>query len=438
MFKNQDGPRSPHFTPLALKGNVALPDLAGLNLSERMLAAREQAPRGSSVSWGIPFEIGEVIALQDQPVSVSLSPTTARWLVFLHVSDERPAETNPHGFISPMRGRGQLAEHAADYIVQYGDGSEVRTAIRRRHQIAAFERRWGENCFEAMAQHKVFSVRAAHEQTPLDRSGWGGSQTRVTSADFGAWVNWLWAWENPYPEKTIVGLRFEPVAGLVIVSAVTVGDVHSLPLRWQPRQKACLTLPEGVTFQPELDEDGLLKQIQLDLGQVISAVPRPVYPNKTWPATRNNLLPELSPNQVLIEYTAHPEASFHLWDGRVVAVSQLEAASAGVLRPVAAAQQTLKLRVVERGSGKRFRSSCTFMASGVNTCLRWTATASSTRPGMKITVWILPTSAAGRTTTHCIPARIFLERQPSSCHWVRCMWKFPKGSRSSLCAKSSK
>jgi len=352
MVKNQDGPRSPHFTPLVLKGNASLPDLAGLNLSERMASAREQAPRGRGVSWGIPFEIGEVIALQDQPVSVSMSPTTTRWLVFLHVSDDRPPETNPHGFISPMRGRGRLAEHAADYVIQYADGSEVRTAIRHRHQIGTFERRWGENCFEAVAQHKVFPLRANHEQRPPDWAGWGGSQTRVTSADVGAWVNWLWAWENPCPEKAIVGLRFEPVAGLVIVSAVTAGDVHTLPLRWQPRQKACLILPEGITFQPELDESGLLPQIQLDLGQVISAVPRQVYPNETWPATRNNLLPELSPNQVLVEYTAHPEACFHLWDGQVVAVAQLEAASAGALRPVAAATQMLKLRVIAHNSGK--------------------------------------------------------------------------------------
>ena len=93
MTKIQDGPRSPHFTPLTFKGNATLPDLAGVHLSERMAAAREQAPCGSGVSWGIPFEIGEVIALQDQPVSVSLSPTTARWLVFLHVSDERQTET---------------------------------------------------------------------------------------------------------------------------------------------------------------------------------------------------------------------------------------------------------------------------------------------------------------------------------------------------------
>jgi hypothetical protein len=317
-----------------------------------MSAAREQAPRGSGTSWGIPFEIGEVIALQDQPVSVALSPTTARWLVFMHVTDDLPPEMNVHGFISPMRGRGRLGEHAADYVITYADGSEVRATIRRRHQIGAFEHPWGEQCFEAVAQHKVFPLHADFEQQHLDWNDWGGSQTRVTSADFGPWVNWLWAWENPFPDKQIAGIRFEPVAGLVIISGVTAGSVQTLPLRWQPRQKARLTLPEGVAFQPGLDENGLLKQIQLDLGQVISAAPRPVYPNETWPATRHNLLPEPSPSQVLIEYTAHPEACFHLWDGQVVPVSQVEAASSGLLSPVAASHHPVRLKVIEKTSGK--------------------------------------------------------------------------------------
>ncbi len=352
MFKQQDGPRSPHFTPLTLKGNIKLPDLAGIPLSEGMSSAREQAPRGSGVSWGIPFEIGDVIVLQEQPVTVALEPIPARWLVFLHTSDIRPLDKNQHGFYSPMRGAGQLAEHAADYVICYADGSEVRAVIRRRHQIGDFQHRWGENCFEAVAQHKVFPVRAEHEQRRPDWRDWGDTQTRVTSADYSAWVNWVWAWENPYPEKAIVGLRFEPAVGLVIVSAVTAGNVQSLPLRWLPRHKACLTLPDGEAFQPNLDEDGLLKQIQLDLGQVISAAPRLVYPNATWPATRNNLLPELLPNQVLIEYTAHPEACFHLGDGQVVPISQVEAGSSGSLNLVAAAEQTVRLRVVEKGSRK--------------------------------------------------------------------------------------
>jgi len=364
----QDGPSSPLFAPLPFgtlppQGSVALPRLAGAGISDEMSAALEHAPGGDCVAWGIPFEIGDVVALTDQVVSVEFSPTVAQWLVFMHTSDLRPVEPGPGGFILPMRGQGQLAEHAADYVILYADGAEERVTIRRRHQLGAFQRRWGENCFDAVAHCKPHPVRASHEQLI---AGWGQSQTRVAAADSGPWVNWLWAWENPHPDKAVAGMRFEPVSGIIIVSAISAGDASSLPLRWRTRRKALLALPQGETFRPELDEQGLLRQIQLDMGQVISATPRPVYPNDAWAETYNNQIPERpeseneSENDVLIEYTAHADACFHLSDGQVVPVTQVEENSKHFpqalgfcLRPVAPATQRVTLRAVEHGSGKR-------------------------------------------------------------------------------------
>jgi len=72
---------------------------------------------------------------------------------------------------------------------------------------------------------------------------------------------------KPPSRPAIVGLRFEPVAGVVLLSAVTAGSVASHPLRWRLRLKARLTLPEGEAFRPDLSEDGLLDQIQIDLGR---------------------------------------------------------------------------------------------------------------------------------------------------------------------------
>ena len=350
-----DGPSSPHFRPLPFAGNTGVSASAGL--SDQMSAALAAAPSGSCVCWGIPFEIGEPVILSDRPVSVEITPTSARWLVFQHTSDLRPLERGPGGIISPMHGEGLLAEHAADYVIRYADGSEARAAIRRRRQIGAFQRRWGENCFEAVAHHKPQPRRAGHEQVA---ASWGWSQTRVVPADDGPWVNWLWAWENPHPEKSIAGFRFEPVAGTVMISAISAGDVAEFPLRWQPRRKACLVLPEGETFRPDLDEDGLLEQIQLDLGQVISATPRLVYPNDAWQEGYNNQLPDLAAREILVEYTAHPEACFHLSGpngSRMVPVSEVEGAGSdgtapdGAIQPVAPAEQTVTLRVVERGGG---------------------------------------------------------------------------------------
>ncbi len=355
-----DGPSSPHFLPLPIQGQADLaalaeagPDAAPAGMSAEMASALRHAPTGAGVSWGIPFEIGAAVILGDDPVSIDISPIQARWLVFLHTSDVRPQQPGPGGILSPVHGTGQLGEHAADYVIRYADGGEAGAAIRRRHQVGAFQREWGENCFQCVPHHKPYPVRTAHEQPGRE---WGWSQTRVAAADEGPWVNWLWAWENPDPERAIVGFRFEPLAGLVVISAITAGNVAALPLRWQPRRKARLVLPAGETFQPELDPDGLLRQVQLDLGQVISAAPRLVYPNESWADTHDNQLPELSAREVLLEYTAHPEACFHL-DGlagrRLIPVSALEETAADrPIQAVAPAEQPVTLRVVERGSGR--------------------------------------------------------------------------------------
>jgi hypothetical protein len=341
---------------LPLKGNVPLSELADVGISDEMSLALEGAPSNSCTSWGIPFEIGDVVALNHQIVSFNLNEAVAEWLVFMHTSDLRPIDHDSGGLISPMRGEGQLAEHAADYVMVYSDGTEERVAILRRHQIGMFQRLWGENCFGAVPHNKPYPRRAANEQPTAK---WGVSQTRVMQPDGGLgsgglWINWLWAWKNPHPEKIIVGIRFEPVTGLVVLSAISAGDASSLPLRWRTRRKACLTLPQGDAFVPELDESGLLQQIQLDMGQVVSATPRLIYPNDTWSETYNNQIPEMSENEVLIEYSAHPDANFHLSNGQTIPVSQVESSRATTsLELVPPATQRVTLRTVEYGSDKQ-------------------------------------------------------------------------------------
>jgi len=360
MAAIKDGPSSPHFRTVPFTGNAVLAELASdgraidsFGLSQEMVAALSQAPSGGGVSWGIPFEVDRAVILAREPVSIPVSPVRARWLVFLHTSDVRSLKPGRGGIISPMKGAGHLAEHAGDYIICYVDGSEARVAIRRRYQVGAFQRGWGENCFECVAHHKPYSARSALEQL---QPFWGVTQMRVGFPDEGPWVNWLWAWENPYPEKAVSGLRFEPGEGVVVISAISAGDVSALPLRWQTRRKACLALPEGEAFSMDLDEDGLLKTIQLDMGQIISATPRLVYPNQDWESTYNNQLPQLSAREVLLEYTAHSEACFHLAgdsESRIIPAADLDGGATGnVLQGVAPAEQAVRLRVVERGSSR--------------------------------------------------------------------------------------
>ncbi len=348
-----DGPPSSLFTPIPIKGNKALSKLTDSLVTEQMVEAVDDAPVGSGNAWGIPFEIAErVTVLKKNPVSIPVDAFSAKWLVFLHTSDKIDLPKNKDGlYNTPFKGVGYLNEQVADYIIVYEDNHEERVPIKERHQIGMFRQQWGENCIQAVAHHKPTPVRQHHEQMTR---GWGSSQTRTNSADRGEWINWLSAWENPHPQKKIVGFRFEPKDKVTIVlSAITAGKINSNPLRWLSRQKALFLLPEGTDFDATLSDEGLLSQIQLDLGQVISATPRSLYPNKSWEKTYNNMVPEISDREILIEYTAHPEATFHLADGSKLPLSGVQKnVNREQFQPIAPALQNVKIRVLEKGSTK--------------------------------------------------------------------------------------
>ncbi|MBM3290026.1 MAG: hypothetical protein FJY92_07740, partial [Candidatus Hydrogenedentes bacterium] len=321
-----------------------------------MANAVSHGPRGDCTCWGIPFRVGRPVFAKDKPVRVALTPFAARWIVFMHTSDVEPLEWNNDGFISPMRGNGRLGERVATYVLHYADGTEARHAIRRRRQIGMVQRMsWGENCTECVVHRKPCPVPLVSEQAfdaPRGDRGsfYGVSTTRVLQADFPVWANYLWAWENPHPEKKVVGLTVEPCGFAVVLSAISSGSVSSNPLRWNAREKCVLRLPRGVAFDSTLDASGLYKQVQLDLGQVISAQPRSVYPNESWPDSYDNQTPELSANEILVEYTAHPDAHFHVLGKTVPAASIASPKRAVPLTPVAPAAQRVTVRVVERGS----------------------------------------------------------------------------------------
>jgi len=341
------GPATPAFRPICLPGTVAMDALsADPALADETREALAHAPDGDMVSWGLPFAVSGAHWIASQPIAVELDGVRAQWLVFMHTAQPLPQEPNDSGIISPMRGEGRLNHHLADYVITYGDGESLRVPIRGRHQIGTYRRRWGENCFQAVAHCKPHPTRLHHEQTARN---WGRSQTRVDTADSGPWTNWLYAWENPRPDEPIVSLTLEPVDGVVLFFGLAVGNASQNPLRWEPRSKALFTLPNGTALDATLSPEGLLSQIQLDMGTVISALPQPQYP-QNWDGSYNNEIAPLDESRLLIEYTAHPDAAFHLSDGRKIAVADVRHSPSGDLVAVPSASKRVTLRVVERGS----------------------------------------------------------------------------------------
>lgn len=348
-----DGPASPLFQPVIIQGNKTFSDIERTEISEEMKESIQTAHTGEGTAWGIPFQIdSQVLYLLDETVHRKVSPFTGRWLVFLHTSDRKALKRNADGFYEkPFKGIGHLNETVAHYVVLFENGSEIKIPVRQRYQIGMFRQIWGENCIESVAHHKPRPVALHHKQAS---GGWGWTQTRVTASDRGSWVNWLWAWENPDPEIKIIGFRFEPEKNFpVVLSGISAGNVFSNPLRWESREKTIFKLPEKTAFDPYLDNHGLLAHIRLDLGQVISATPRLLYPDNSWEETDNNLIASESDSELIIEFAAHPEAHFHLKDSDPLPLATIkERKLSGGFKMIPPAIKTIKIRVIEKDNGK--------------------------------------------------------------------------------------
>ncbi len=347
-----DGPVTPNFTPVSFRSRVKLELLGETGVSREMREAADMAPSGECVFLGLPFRVNRVAVVAEKVVTMRIRPTRAEWFVVLHTSDVRPDPVNKDGFISPMHGIGKLGEHAADYVFVYEDGSEVRVPIRRRYEIGPVQRIWGENCAECVPHATAAPMKDLPEQGGTTR--WGRRQSRVDWRDLSRWTNWLWAFRNSNSRKAVVAIRLEPVCGIVVLSALSAGKARSHPLRWERRKKAVLRMPRNTAFDSVLDESGLYKQVQLDLGQVISVEPRFIYPNHCWPTTRQNLKPEESERELIVEFAAHPDARFHLWNGRTVPVSRLKSNGESKSTPLSGVRPSdQRVRIVTRLAGSR-------------------------------------------------------------------------------------
>jgi hypothetical protein len=353
MAASVDGPRSPLFTPLPLSAGTPIDTLDLSGASPEMVANVSRAPSGDCVCWGIPFDASRAVLADGCPMELRWNAVSAPWLVVMHAADVKRLERRPDGLYTAPPGPGRLDEHAADYVFLYADGSEERVRILFQRQIGMIQRGWGQCCFEAVSFRKPFTIEPLTDN-PRPGAEWGWAQTRAAMPDLEPWMSWLWAWPNPKPDTPVVGLRIEPAGARIVLSGVSAGTCTEMPLRWRTRRKALLRLAKGEEFDPHLTDNGLSRHIQLDLGQVISVMPRTVYPNETWPRSYNNQPPEVRTDEVLVEYTSHPDARFHLSGGRMTPVADVEQAGVpdGRIEPVAPATRRVRLRVVEKETGR--------------------------------------------------------------------------------------
>ncbi len=236
---------------------------------DRTAAAAARLPGGRQVFWGIPFsagaakagEPGLVVAGDRGSTKAVVLPLTgtASHIVLAHFCDSR-ARTSVAGqtrdYAMPVVTA--PGEHLADYVLVFVDGSEHRTAVRRRFEVN-----------QALSRSQSGFVCRPHQGlTPVPFRGpypedmWGRYQTGVSIGpagppaaprdDLGARTqpapSWsIYALPNPHPSKRITALRIEPTGAAAIgIGAVTKFTGVSHPLRHQRLETVRVDLQRGV------------------------------------------------------------------------------------------------------------------------------------------------------------------------------------------------
>jgi len=167
---------------------------------------------------------------------------------------------------------------------------------------------------------------------------WGNSQYRIDSeGDWGS-NQWIYAFENPTPDKTITGVEIVKKDGNVFMFGMTASDVPAHPLRYSRRQKALLEL-KG-------DPRNALDLIDIDLGHIMSVTPQPLYKNAVWEeaaAFGNDWYPGGRNGKYIVEFNAHDDAILYLGEDRTPLAVKDIAKNPDIFIPPAEIYVTLKV-----------------------------------------------------------------------------------------------
>ncbi len=319
-MQNRENRASPLCSPIpihaAYNRNIAM--LTAEDCSVAVLEDRRHLLLGGSILCGIPFELGmegdapNVLLLKDGPVTLELPrPSHDPFLIFLHAADYKENACGEDGLVRHYMGTPRLGEVVAVYEFRYLDGTRHDIPVRRRFNIGEFTHHWGTDSFECIPHTKPQAFRTNTDDIVRGRESkraWGESLYRSSEGGSDSGMkHWIFAAENPHPEKDLCAITFKPGNGTVFIFGVTGSTLQSNPIRWEPSKRLKLVLPAGQS----LNRFGDYEDLDMDLGCVTATLPVSDYDDAAWESGYANKPPVLSTQAVIIEYTAHPEARLY-------------------------------------------------------------------------------------------------------------------------------
>ena len=312
---------------------------------------------GEQVFRGIPFQLGRanrpnVVLLGEEELSIQLPGIRASYLLFLHsVENAKPNTFEGYGEVDPEGN--EMGSLVSEYELEYEDSARITTPILRRFAIQQSRIGWGASAFAAApdADHLIFPTMT-EDQTLGNCSDWpyGRAETRVRSGrDFNLEeILWIYALPNPEREKPLRTLRCKARNERSLIYGLSHTLLVDHPLRPGVREKLRLRLPAGA----KLNELGVLEEIDIDLGQVISARAALDYDPHDWQGKHPNVQPTRSTSDVVVEYSAHPRARLYVGTGSGDPVKFELAMAEAATTTIQPARRPVRIKTIDRSTGQ--------------------------------------------------------------------------------------
>ncbi|HVO71186.1 MAG TPA: CehA/McbA family metallohydrolase, partial [Aggregatilineaceae bacterium] len=194
-------------------------------------SAKTKGPFGPQVLRGLPFDINPICFDSDCKDVLEIPiQASARWIIIAHgLSETRLLEGEPPG------------QTVARYRFHFPGTEPLVVPIRERFEIAFIPptiglQYWGQSPFLAVPDR--FDSLMAREAGPWEQTGF--RQTEVNSA----WPErfFLWAWENPYPDREVACLSIEPLGCAFQLGGITLSSLAEDPFGREPGRPVKITL----------------------------------------------------------------------------------------------------------------------------------------------------------------------------------------------------
>ncbi len=310
---------------------------------------------GAQQLQGIPFRLGPADVDKKSWVVLSTRPNAwasraievpigrpAGFLCLAQFCDWEPAQSDPED-VDVIE---KLGERLAEAVLVYEDGSERSFPVRRRFEVNPPGAPWGRECFNA---RQCNSWRAAKLQDPLERgTDWGNLQTVALPQALSRTALWIWALENPAPDRPVKGLRLQAASEeYLVLCGLTLYHGRENPLRHDRRRLYRITLPGNTAAEPGRWD------VTVDLGIVCRTFRQGDFQPEQWLNAETAGLGERprairQGRQVYAEVTASPEATLTVRDTKSGAQYAFDLARLEPGKALEARQGSARVELLER------------------------------------------------------------------------------------------